>query len=101
MRCYFVLVHGKLKWLPDRSAKDDLGASKPAGFYAHRYVLAWDKEGAISTAVRRVRENLDKQLGWVRGGLAIVELSAEEVAAAPVIKLLTTDNRGHSFYSRE
>ncbi len=101
MRCYYILVHGRLDWVPGRSAGDDLGATKPAGFYCHRYVLASSEAVASETAVHRVRLNLDEQTGWLRDGLATLELEAEKVAFAPVRKLLKPDNRGHAFYEQE
>jgi len=101
MRCYYVLVHGSLDWLPEHSARDEFGATKPAGFYCHRYILASNKAGAIDTAFRRVRENIDREMGWLRDGLATVEFEAEEVTAAPMHKLLKPDNRGHTFYTKE
>src|SRR3954453_13995119 len=99
MRCFYVLVHGTLHWLPGHSARDEIGTTKPAGFYCHRYVLAANKAAAIDTALRRVRGNLDREMGWLRDGLVTVELHAEEVAAASMRKLLKRDNRGHTFYS--
>lgn len=99
MRCYYVLVHGSLDWLPARSASDELGAARPIGFYAHRYVLALNEEAASAVAFRRVLANLDRQMGWLRDGLATVALEAEEVAPAPIGKLLRPNNRGHTFYT--
>jgi hypothetical protein len=99
MRCYYVLVHGRLDWLPGRSACDEFGAEKPLGFYCHRYVLAHNEGGAIDVAFRRVRSNLDSEMGWLRDGLATVELHADEVTTAPMHKLLKPDNRGHTFYT--
>jgi len=40
-------------------------------------------------------------MGWLRDGLATVELAADEVVVAPIHKLLKPDNQGHSFYERE
>ena len=99
MRCYYVLVHGSLDWLPGRSANDEFGAAKPVGFYCHRYVLASSEAGAIDVSFRRVRANLDRKMRWLRDGLATVELYAEQVAAAPMFKLLKPDNLGHTFYT--
>ncbi len=101
MRCYYVLVHGELNWTAKRSATDMLGATKPRGFLCHRYVLADGEASAVKTAFQRVRANLDDQTGWFRDELAKVELEAEEVAAAPMRKLLKPDNRGHTFYHEE
>lgn len=101
MRCYYVLVHGSLQWAVDRSAGDDFAAMKPKGFHCHRYVLAASEAQAASTAFDRVRANLDSQMGWLRDGLATVELEAQEVEPAPMHKLLKRDNRGHSFYTEE
>jgi hypothetical protein len=99
MRCFYVLVHGTLDWRPDRSPKDELGEGKPVGFYCHRYVLATNEASAIEIAFSRVRANLDRKLGWLRDGLATVELEAEEVEPAPMRKLLKRDNLGHTFYT--
>jgi len=101
VRSYYILVHGKLQWATDRSVADEFGAMKPTGFYCHRYVLAADKAQAIARAFERVRANLDSQMGWLRDGLATVELEAQEVKPAPMHKLLKPDNRGHSFYTDE
>jgi len=101
VRCYYVLVHGRLDWVEARSALDQFGAMKPRGFHCHRYVLASDRAGAVEAALRRVEENLDRKMGWLKNGLATVELEAEEVATAPIRKLLKPDNRGHSFYERD
>jgi hypothetical protein len=98
MRCYYVLVHGSLDWLPASSASDEIGAAKPAGFYCHRYVFAYNEAGAVSTAFRRVRANLDRNMGWFRDGSATVKLHADEVRAAPMHKLLKPDNPGHTIY---
>lgn len=99
MRCYNVLVHGTLDWLPGLTPRDEIGVTKPHGFYCHRFVLAPDEAKASDTALRRVRANLDKQTGWLRDGLATVELHAEEITGAPMRKLLMPDNRGHTFYN--
>jgi hypothetical protein len=101
VRCYYILVHGRLDWVSGRSAKDEFGAMKPAGFHCHRYVLAPHEAGAVETAFRRIRENLDGQTGWLRGGLAKVTLEAERVAPAPLLKLLKREDRGHTFYERD
>lgn len=101
MRCFHVLVHGRLKWVSGASPKDEIGAANPAGFYAHRYVLAGDQAGATNAAVRRVRANLDSQFGWMREGLATVQLEAQDVTEAPMHKLLKPDNRGHTFYNED
>jgi len=47
----------------------------------------------------RVRANLDAEFRWLRDGLATIELDAEQVAVAPMHKLLKPDNRGHTFYT--
>jgi hypothetical protein len=101
MRCYYVLVHGGLEWVVDRSAADQFGAMKPEGFYCHRYVLAANEAQAARRAFERVRANLDSQTGWLRQGLATVGLQAEKIEGAPMHKLLKRDNRGHSFYAEE
>lgn len=96
MRCYYVLVHGKLKW---RAGMPDTNDSevRPAGFYCHRYVLASGEEEAAAKAFRRVRANLGD---WLQDDVAILNLEVEEVSVAPIHKLMKPDNRGHSFYER-
>lgn len=101
MRCYYVLVHGMLDWVTDRSSADEFGSMKPDGFYCHRYVLAANEAQAVSRAFERVRANLDSQMGWFRDGLATVQLEAEELEPAAMHKLLKRENRGHTFYTEE
>ena len=98
MRCYFILVHGRLNWRAGPALAADPEAIRPLGFYCHRYVLASDADQATEKAFRRVRENLEKQTGWVSSGSAKLELEAEQVTDAPMHKLLKRDNPGHTFY---
>ena len=98
MQCFYVLVHGRLSWRPEQPPSGKLPIEKPAGFYCHRYVLALNEAAASEKAFRRVRDNLKGLLG---DGAATVELEAEEVAIAPMHKLLKPDNRGHTFYETE
>lgn len=94
MRCFYVLVHGKLDW----SAGHAHEADQPNGFYCHRYVLAQTELDATEKAFRRVQRNLDD---WLRDRLARLTLEAEEVAVAPMYKLLKPENRGHAFYQED
>jgi hypothetical protein len=99
MRCFYVLVHGRLNWPSGAPSPDDHpGAKRPLGFFCHRYVLARNEEEARKAAFRQVRQNLDKQTGWLSAGAATLDLQAEEAATAPMHKLLMPDNNGHSFY---
>ena len=98
MRCFFVLVHGRLKWCSGPGVIDPPETNRPVGFYCHRYVLATGEDAAKDSAFRRVQQNLDKQTGWMSAGLATLELQADEVVDAPMHKLLWPDNRGHTFY---
>lgn len=100
MRCFYVLVHGTLTWDPDHAGGDE-GEPRAGGFYCDRYVLANAEEDAAEKAFRRVRDNLDKRTGWLRDGAAHLTLEAEEVAVAPMHKLLKPDNRGHTFYAED
>lgn len=102
MRCFYVLVHGRLTWRMEfSSAADDPEVFRPHGFYCHRYVLASCEEAAQDTAFHRVRENLEKQTGWISAGSATLDLEAEDVANAPMHKLLKPDNKGHTFYQED
>ena len=98
MQCFYVLVHGRLSWLPERAPSDKLPAERPAGFYCHRYVLAPNEAVARDKAFHRVRDNL---MSLLEAGAATVELEAEEIAVAPMYKLMKPDNRGHTFYETE
>ena len=97
MGCFYVLVHGKLRW---RTEHDAVGndVARPLGFYCHRYVLASGEVQAQAAAFSRVRESLEKQTGWIGAGLAALDLEAEQLTAAPMHKLLRPDNKGHTFY---
>jgi hypothetical protein len=98
MRCYYVLIHGKLNWaLAD--ADSELG--RPDGFYCHRFVLARTGAHAAEKAFRRVRENLDRQTGWFHRGLAELTPEAGDLRLAPMHKLLMAENLGHTFYKGE
>lgn len=98
MRCFYVLVHGRLDWRTEPSRGDEPAGPRPAGFYAHRYLLASNEGEAKAAAFRRVRDRLDEETGWIDRGLAALSLEAEEVAVAPLHKLLKPDSRGHAFY---
>jgi hypothetical protein len=98
MRCFHVLVHGRLKWGSGSTQADGDASDRPNGFFCHRYVLASDQEVARASAFSRVRKDLEKQTGWISGGLADLHLDAEEVTPAPMLKLLKPDNLGHTFY---
>lgn len=101
MKCYFVLVHGRLEWTAPSQPDDGCETTQPAGFYCHRYVLASTVQNAQAAAFRRVRENLDRQTGWIRQKAVKLELEADETSIAPIYHLLKPDNRGHTFYEEE
>ena len=99
MRCYYVLVEGRLEWLQPRHDTDSSSERfRPAGFYCHRYVLASSPEAARDVAFRKVRANLDSQTGWLKTAAVRLELVADEIARAASYRLLLPDNRGHIFY---
>lgn len=99
MRCYHVLVHGKLDWKGAPPANSDV--EQPRGFYCHRYVLASGESDAASKAFERVRKNLDRDNQWLTSGAADLSLEAAEISPAPIHKLLAPDNRGHAFYDED
>jgi hypothetical protein len=98
MRCFYVLVHGRVEWPSDYL--EDEEAFTPAGFYCHRYVFASGYEQAAEKAFRRVRKSLEKQTGWLKQGLAKLTLEAEELKPAPMYMLLRPKPR-HDFYDNE
>jgi hypothetical protein len=61
MRCYYVLVHGTLDWVPGAPAGDEFGAKKPAAF-SPSPCPCLQRAAAIDTAFSRVRANLDREL---------------------------------------
>jgi hypothetical protein len=96
VRCYYVLVHGKLEWLVPSSDPEE---TQPAGFCCYRYVLAADGAAAKLQAFQRVEGNLKKNTGWLTSGRASLQLEADEVSEAAFNNLLTPDKRGHIFYN--
>lgn len=101
MRCFHVLIHGKLNWLVEQLPQSDASeADRPAGFYCHRFVLASAEGAAIEKAFRQVRDNLERQTGWIGDRLATLDLEATEVATAPIYNALRPDNPGHTFYDK-
>lgn len=102
MRCFYVLVHGRIGWIEESSLDNiEPEVDRPTGFYCHRYVLASGVNKAEASAIARVRENLENRTGWISRGYIALDLEAEEVTPAPIHKLLKPDNRGHSFYLEE
>jgi hypothetical protein len=96
MRCFYVRVHGALDWPDEHIENEDMFT--PAGFYCHRYVFASSYQEATEKAFLRVRNSLERQTGWIGQGLAKLTLEAEELAPAPMTKLLRRGNRGQTFY---
>jgi len=82
---------------PDRDGE----TFQPAGFYCHRYVLASSIHNAQDAAFRRVRDNLDRQTGWIKARAVNLKLEAEETTPAPIYHLMKPDNLGHTFYEQE
>jgi hypothetical protein len=98
MRCFYVLAHATIHWLTAYSGKHVNTVGQPEGFWCHRFVLAPDAEAANSAAFRRIKDNLERQFGWLSNGSATVDLEAADVSPAPLYKLLKPDNKGHTFY---
>ena len=95
MRCYCVLVHGKLDW--DGNGARPGTSEMPAGFLCHRIVLAQTEAEAAEKAYRRVRERLSD---WLRDGRARLTLRAEDLTRAPWRRLLERES-GLVFYDAE
>ena len=96
MRCFYVLVHGKLEWPPDHL--DDQEMFTPTGFYCHRYVLAKGYEEAADRAFRLIRKTLERQTGWIGQGSAKLTLEAHELKPAPLHKLFRRGRKVSDFY---
>lgn len=102
MRCFYVLVHGKLNWLVEPLPfGDNPDVARPTGFFCYRYVLASGESEAKEKAFRRVRQNLERQTGWLGQRLLTLCLTADEVATARMHMMLKPDNRGHTFYDKK
>ena len=102
MKCYYVLVHGRLDWdAASPATESPADTFRPAGFFCHRYVLASTVDIAQEVAFRRVRENLDRRTGWLKAKPAKLQLEAEETVQASIFQLLKPDNRGHTFYEED
>ena len=99
MRCFYVLVHGRLSWLVEPTELQG-DVDQPVGFYCHRYILASNPKDAIQRAFGDVSNNLDGQTGWLRDHAAELKLEAEEVSRASLLKAFLPVNRGHTFYKR-
>lgn len=98
MRCYYVMVHGRLNWL---TPEPDEPGARPLGIYCHRYVLARDEASAERTTFERVLRNLSRTTGWGDRNEANLTLEMEDIYVAPFHRLLLRDNRGHSFYAED
>lgn len=97
MRCFYILIHGRLRWAVEL-VEGDTEVEQPDGFYCHRYVLASDQSTAISKAMKSVSSNLDNQTGWLRDNTAELVMETEEVSRASYMKAFKPINRGHTFY---
>ena len=100
MRCFYVLVHGRLRWLVGPTDLEG-DVDQPAGLYCHRYVLASDRKAATQRAFDSVSANLDRQTGWLRDQAVELELEAEEVSQTSLLKAFSPVNRGHTFYESD
>jgi hypothetical protein len=95
------MVHGTFKWDTPTVSPDQGGeVFQPQGFYCHRYVMASTTEAAQAKAFARVRLGLSKD-DWLNPHSVVLHLAADEITTAPFYKLLTPENRGHSFYTEE
>lgn len=97
MRCFHILIHGRLRWAVDL-VEGDTEVEQPDGFYCQRYVLASDQHMAISKAMKSVSSNLDDQTGWLSDKTAELVMEAEEVSQASYMMAFKPINRGHTFY---
>ena len=93
MRCYQVLVHGKLEWRVPSSTPDE---TQPRGLYCTRHVLARSELQAAQKACANVTRALDRKLS----GAARSTCVADDIAPAQLWKLLAR-NPGLVFYNDE
>ena len=97
MKCYHVVVHGRLDWADSlHPAEGDV--VQPAGFYSHRHVLASTVQRAEEVALRKVRARLADRTDWLQTKAATLTLEAAEVSAAPFHQFLKPAG-GFAFYS--
>ena len=92
MYCFRVLIHGaftaRVLLAPEVNAR---------GFYTTRWVVAADKQTAVSKAFQSARRELE-QWSDVRDGLVAVDMEAEEVDAGSWWRWLRGGGRGFAFY---
>ena len=100
MRCFYVMVHGRLHWNAGANGRS-LCIEQPAGFYCHRYIFASDPMAAREKAFDSVTKNFDAQTGWLSDKTVSLTLEAEEIVSASFMKGFLPTNQGHTFYSAE
>lgn len=97
MRCYYVFIHGQLRWNASSLSEEKL---RPQGFYCHRYVFTGDSQRAAEIALERVDHNFNRSNDWIKSNQASLRLHVEEVLPASLFNLFRRDNRGHIFYDQ-
>lgn len=100
MRCFHILLHGRLIWFGDAPALPT-DTPQPAGFMCNHFVLASNQEAAIEKAEARVTRNFDLKTHWLREGKVGLTLEVEEVSQASLLRSLWPANQGFVFYADE
>ena len=100
LRCFRILLHGRLIWIGNAPALPT-DTAQPAGFICNYFVLASNQEAAIEKAGARVRRNFDKKTRWLREGKVGLSLEVEEVSQASLLRSLWPANQGFVFYTDE
>ncbi len=97
MRCFFVLVHGKLEWGFDAAPNE----TQPAGFVCPRYVLAGGETRAQEIATLNVQRTAERRFSWLSNGETRLSLSVDEILPARLYKLLWPLSQSFVFYEKE
>ena len=92
VHCFRVIIHGafsaRVRLAPDVDTR---------GFYTTKWVVAPDKQTAVSKAVQSARRELE-QWSDVGDGLVAVDIEAEDVDSGSWWRWLRGDGRGFAFY---
>ena len=98
MKCYKLLVHGKLDWSPEAVRKWHVPDTRPSGFYCTRFRFARSREEATAKVLEDVRTFYEQTTDWFVHDLLELGLEIEEISRAPFYLGLKKPNHVATFY---
>ncbi|TNE27915.1 MAG: hypothetical protein EP350_10945 [Alphaproteobacteria bacterium] len=98
MKCYRLLVHGVLDWLPEAVEKWEVPESRPSGFYCTRHTFARSADDATEKVLADVRSYYEDTTDWFAHDLLELRLEIDEIGFAPFYQGLLKPNLGATFY---